>query len=101
MRLTVADVECVKPIGKMPNLPAASTMWKPLPDLRTSAKAWILAGGAHYSVLSYALNAQHMCDYAEMAGIGSIHIGKDIDMNNFKTGSCAFGHVVANETAVA
>lgn len=88
MRLTVADVECVKPIGKMPNL-------------RTSAKAQILADGAHHSVLSYALNAQHMCDYAEMAGIGPVHIGKDIDMNNFKTGSCAFGHVVANETEVA
>lgn len=84
MRLIVADVECVKPIGKMPNLPVASTMWKPLPDLRTSAKAWILAGGAHHSVLSYALNAQHMRDYAEMAGIEFVHIGKDIDMNDFK-----------------
>ncbi len=84
MRLIVADVECVKPIGEMPNLPVARTMWRPLPDLRTSAKAWILAGGAHHSVLSYALNADQMRDYAEMAGIEFVHIGADINHNDFK-----------------
>ncbi|MEA4854089.1 MAG: L-arabinose isomerase [Christensenella sp.] len=84
MRMIAADVECVKPIGKMPRLPVASTMWKPLPDLKTSAKAWILSGGAHHSVLSYALDAEHMSEFAKMAGIEFIHIGNGIDMDQFE-----------------
>ena len=33
MRLIVQDIEAVKPILPMPNLPVARVMWKALPDL--------------------------------------------------------------------
>ena len=48
-----------------------------MPDLYTSAEAWILAGGAHHTVLSYALDAEHMRDLCEILGIEFIHINKD------------------------
>ena len=84
MRLIVQDIEAVTPIYEMPNLPVARVMWKPLPDLLRGAECWILAGGAHHSVLSYTLTAQHMQDFAEMMGIEFIHINKDTSINEFK-----------------
>jgi L-arabinose isomerase len=84
MRLIVADVEAVKPMEVMPKLPVASVMWKLLPDFETGVKAWIYAGGAHHSVLSYSLNSNIMRDFAEMVDIEFVHIGKGIDINVFK-----------------
>ena len=84
LRLICADVEAVEPTEEMPNLPVARCLWKPLPDLLVSAEAWILAGGAHHTVLSYDLTAENMRDWAEMAGIEFVHIHKDINMSDFK-----------------
>ncbi len=84
LRMIVADVQAVESIGDMPRLPVAQVMWKPLPDLKTSSEAWIYAGGAHHTVLSYSLNAGHMRDYAEIAGIEFVHISKDTEINSFK-----------------
>lgn len=83
-RLIVQDVEAVKPIYEMPNLPVARVMWKPLPDLRTGAECWILAGGAHHTVFSYTLTAEHMQDFAEMIDIEYVHIGKDTNVESLK-----------------
>lgn len=84
LRMIVNDVECKEQENDMPNLPVAGVLWKPLPDLQTSAQAWIYAGGAHHSVLSYTLSAEHMRDFAEIMGIEFIHINKDTDINAFK-----------------
>ncbi|MDR2532472.1 MAG: L-arabinose isomerase [Oscillospiraceae bacterium] len=84
MRLIVQDVECVKPIYEMPKLPVARVMWKPLPDLLTSAHAWILAGGAHHTVLSYGATAEMLEDWANMTDIEFVHINADTTINEFK-----------------
>ena len=84
MRMIVADVLCTEPIGEMENLPVACTMWKPLPDLKTSAKAWLLAGGAHHSVLSLDLSVKEMRDFAEILDIEFIHIGAHTDIELLK-----------------
>ncbi|HLS53699.1 MAG TPA: L-arabinose isomerase [Tissierellaceae bacterium] len=84
MRLIVNDAVAVKPLEDMPNLPVARVMWKPLPDLETSAEAWILAGGAHHSVMSYDLTAEHMRDFAEMVGIEFIHINENTNIVELK-----------------
>ncbi len=76
-RMIVNDVEACTPFADMPNLPVARVMWKPLPCLSTAAEAWILAGGAHHTVFSYQLDAEHMRDFCECLGIEYIHIGKD------------------------
>lgn len=83
-RMIVQDVEAVKPIYEMPNLPVARIMWKALPDLKTGAECWILAGGAHHTVFSYSLTAEHMQDFAEMMGIEYVHIGKDTSVETLK-----------------
>ena len=64
----------------MPKLPVARVLWRPQPDLRQAAEAWILAGGAHHTGYSPALTLEHMEDYAEMAGIECLVIDKDLDL---------------------
>jgi len=84
MRLIVQDVEAIKPIMAMPNLPVARVMWRAMPDLNTGLKLWLLAGGAHHTVMSYAANAQMLADWAEMMQIEFVHITKDSTVEAFK-----------------
>lgn len=77
MRLIVQDIECVKPIMPMPNLPVARVMWRAMPDLTTGLECWITAGGAHHTVLSYDVDAGMLRDWARMMDIEFVHIGKD------------------------
>ena len=77
LRLICQDIECVKPIMDMPNLPVARVMWKPAPDLMTGIECWITAGGAHHTVLSYDVSAEQMKDFANMMQIEFVHITKD------------------------
>ena len=77
LRLICQDVECIKPVMPMPNLPVARVMWRPMPDLMTGTECWITAGGAHHTVLSYDVSAEMMKDFANMMGIEFVHITKD------------------------
>ncbi|MBR2672445.1 MAG: L-arabinose isomerase [Oscillospiraceae bacterium] len=84
MRLIVQDIEVVKPIYEMPNLPVARVMWKLKPDLPTAVKMWILCGGAHHTVLSYDADADMYEDFAEMMGIEFVHLNGDTDISDLK-----------------
>lgn len=84
LRMICNDVECKEQINDMPKLPVAGVLWKPLPCLQTSAEAWIYAGGAHHSVLSYSLTADNMRDFAEIMGIEFVHINKNTEINEFR-----------------
>lgn len=84
LRLIVQDIEAVKPIMDMPNLPVARVMWKAMPDLCTGAKMWIMAGGAHHTVLSYDATPEMLEDFAEMAGIEYVHISKNTTVEGLK-----------------
>jgi L-arabinose isomerase len=84
LRLIVHDVECVKPTQTMPNLPVARVMWKAMPNFEDGAKAWILAGGAHHTVLSYDITADMMRDWARIMDIEFVHISKDTDVVRFE-----------------
>ncbi|MBQ6927867.1 MAG: L-arabinose isomerase [Oscillospiraceae bacterium] len=77
LRLIVQDIECVKPILPMPNLPVARVMWRAMPDLTTGVECWITAGGAHHTVLSYDVSAEMMHDWARMMDVEFVHITKD------------------------
>ena len=76
-RLIVQDIEAVKPIMPMPNLPVARVMWRAMPDLTTGVECWITAGGAHHTVLSYDVSAEMMHDLANMLDIEFVHIDKN------------------------
>ena len=77
LRLVVQDIEAVKPIMPMPNLPVARVMWRAVPDLVTGLECWITAGGAHHTVLSYDVTAEMLRDWAKIMDIEFVHITKD------------------------
>ena len=68
----------------LPKLPVARVVWEPMPDLKTSAAAWILGGGSHHAGFSMALTKEHMEDFAEMADIEFLLIDKDTTISDFK-----------------
>jgi len=77
LRMICQDIEAVKPIMPMPNLPVARVMWRAMPDLCTGAQCWILAGGAHHTVLTYDATPEMLKDFARMMEIEFVHITKD------------------------
>ncbi|MCD7774006.1 MAG: L-arabinose isomerase [Clostridiales bacterium] len=77
LRMICQDIECVKPILPMPNLPVARVMWRAMPDLCTGAKCWITAGGAHHTVLTYDADPEMLRDWARIMDIEFVHITKD------------------------
>lgn len=77
MRMIVQDIEAVKPIMEMPNLPVARVMWRPQPGLTEGVECWLIAGGAHHTVLSYDVSAEMMRDFAKFLDIEYVHIGAD------------------------
>ena len=77
LRLIVQDIECIKPILPMPNLPVARVMWQAVPDLTTGIECWVIAGGSHHTVLSYDVSAEMMRDWARMMDIEFVHISKE------------------------
>lgn len=83
-RLLVNEVEAVKIENELPKLPVARVLWKPYPDMATGCAAWIYAGGAHHTGYSQNLTAEHMHDFAEMANIECVLIGKKTDLYQFR-----------------
>jgi L-arabinose isomerase len=83
-RMIVNPCEVVGPEADMPKLPVARVLWKPQPDLKTAAAAWILAGGAHHTGFSMSLSTEHLEDFAEMAGIECLLIANDTKISDFK-----------------
>lgn len=83
-RMIVNDLDCQEQKHEMPKLPVAAVLWKPLPDLETSAEAWIYAGGAHHSVISYDLTAEDLRDFAEIMDIEYIHIGAETKIDELR-----------------
>ena len=84
LRLICQDIECVKPIMDMPNLPVARVMWRAMPNLTTGVECWITAGGAHHTVLSYDVTAEQMKDWANMMDIEFVHITKDTTIESLE-----------------
>jgi L-arabinose isomerase len=82
-RLVANEVEVVEPDHPLPNLPVARAVWKPAPDLRTSTEAWLTAGGPHHTVLSTALNAEHLWDFADMTRTELVMIDADTRPRRF------------------
>ena len=83
-RLIVNAVDVVPPDEPLPRLPVARAVWIPRPDLGTAAAAWILAGGAHHTGFSQAVGAEHMEDFADMAGLEVLCIDQDTRLPEFK-----------------
>src|SRR5687767_2262125 len=83
-RLLVNEVEALTPKYDLPKLPVARVLWRPYPDIKTGCEAWILSGGAHHTCYSQNLTAEHLEDFAEMAGIEYVLIGKHTTLYQLK-----------------
>jgi L-arabinose isomerase len=83
-RMLVNTVEAVKPKHKLPKLPVARVLWKPLPDMKTGCAAWIYAGGAHHTCYSQNLTSEHLEDFAAMANIEFVLIDKNTNLYSLK-----------------
>jgi L-arabinose isomerase len=55
-----------------------------MPDLKKAAAAWIMAGGAHHTGFSTAVNAEFMADFAEMTGVEIVVIDEKCDLSDLK-----------------
>lgn len=82
-RLIVNQVTLVRPEHPLPKLPVARALWIPEPNLKVSATAWILAGGAHHTALSRALASTHLENFAEIAGLEYLLIDRDTKIGDF------------------
>ncbi|HSV15506.1 MAG TPA: L-arabinose isomerase [Tepidisphaeraceae bacterium] len=83
-RLIVNEVDAVKPPQPLPKLPVARAVWECRPDFKTACAAWIYAGGAHHTVFSYAVTREHLEDFAEIAGIEMVTIGRGTEIGGFR-----------------
>jgi L-arabinose isomerase len=83
-RLVASVVDVVPTDEPLPKLPVARALWLPRPNLKTAAAAWIYAGGAHHTSFSYALTAEHLRDFAEIAGVEFLLIDENTCVEEFK-----------------
>jgi L-arabinose isomerase len=82
-RMIVNEVDVIQPEVPLSNLPVASAVWIPRPDLKVAAKAWILAGGAHHTGFSQSVTPECLEDFAEMAGVEFLIINKETRLTEF------------------
>jgi L-arabinose isomerase len=83
-RLLINTVEAVDVTEELPKLPVARVLWKPHPDMKTGCAAWIYGGGAHHTAYSQNLSAELLQDFADMADIEYLLIGKDTRLSEFR-----------------
>ncbi len=83
-RLLVNEVKAIETEEPLPKLPVARVLWKPLPDLKTAAAAWILAGGAHHTGYSQAVSTEFMEDFADMFDLELTVIDESTNLREFK-----------------
>jgi L-arabinose isomerase len=83
-RLLINEVEAIEPQNELPHLPVARVLWKPYPDMKTGCAAWIYGGGAHHTAYSQNLTAEHLQDFADIAGLEFLRIGIDTRLDHFR-----------------
>jgi L-arabinose isomerase len=83
-RMVLNEVDVITPSEPLKKLPVARAVWKPRPDLKTAASAWIHGGGSHHPTFSQALSTKHFEDLAEMWGVELTVIDADTQLRQFK-----------------
>jgi L-arabinose isomerase len=82
-RLVANVVENVPLPAPMPKLPVGHAVWKPAPDFRTSATAWLHAGAAHHTVMSTQVGVEVFRDFAKMSGVELLVIDESTRTDEF------------------
>lgn len=83
-RCVVNEINVIPPEAPLPKLPVARMIWKPYPNLQTSAEAWILAGGGHHTAFSNIITSDMLRDWCEMTRTECVVIDKDTKIPSFR-----------------
>ncbi len=83
-RIVANEVEAVENQQEMPQLPVASVLWKPLPSFSEATEAWIYAGGAHHTVLSYEITKEQLADWSSLMDVECLVIGKESSIEQIR-----------------
>jgi L-arabinose isomerase len=82
-RLVANVVDNVPLPAPMPKLPVGHAVWKPRPDFRTSATAWLHAGAAHHTVMTTQVGVEVFRDFAKMSGVELLVIDESTTTEEF------------------
>ncbi|HLU71153.1 MAG TPA: L-arabinose isomerase [Nonomuraea sp.] len=82
-RLVANEIDVVAPPQPLPRLPVARAVWRPRPNLRTSAESWLTAGAPHHTVLTTAVGVEELTDLSEMLGVELLVIDADTTPRQF------------------
>ncbi|MEV6633112.1 L-arabinose isomerase [Actinoplanes sp. NPDC051470] len=82
-RLVANEVDVVPPDEPLPRLPVARAVWKPRPSLSTSAESWLTAGGPHHTVMTAAVGAETLRDFATMLNTELLIIDSSTNVDDF------------------
>ena len=83
-RMVANVVENVALPAPMPHLPVGHAVWKPAPDFRTSATAWLTAGAAHHTVMTTQVGVEVFRDFARMSGVELLVIDESTTILEFE-----------------
>ena len=72
-RLTMNLVDVVEPLGELKQLPCARGLWKPQPDLKTSAECWLRSGASHHTCMTTSVGREAWEDFARIAEISEMY----------------------------
>jgi L-arabinose isomerase len=84
MRMVATVVDVLTPSQPLPRLPVARALWRPRPDLKTNAAAWIYAGGSHHTSFGYPVTPEHLADFAAMSGLEFLLIDETTSIDRFR-----------------
>jgi L-arabinose isomerase len=83
-RLVLNKIDVIAPPEDLPRLPVARAIWRPRPDLATSAEAWMMAGGPHHTVLSTSATSDLLRMFAAMCDIEFLQIDERTQLDAFE-----------------
>ena len=83
-RMVATVVDVVAPTQPLPRLPVARALWRPRPDLKTNAAAWIYAGGSHHTSLGFGITPEHLADFAAMSSLEFVLIDETTQLDRFR-----------------
>ncbi|GAA3605841.1 L-arabinose isomerase [Agrococcus terreus] len=83
-RMVANVVENVALPEPMPKLPVGHAVWRPAPDLATSAAAWLTAGAAHHTVMSTQVGIDAFRELARQSGIELLEIHEGTTVQGFE-----------------
>lgn len=83
-RLLMNVVDVVEPAGNLKQLPCARAVWKPKPNLSTSAQCWLLAGGSHHTCMTTSIGREVWEDFARIASVELAVIDQSTNSQDFE-----------------